>query len=90
MALKKQEGRTIMYTAMGSEWRPFGHPRKRRPLNSVVLDEGVSERILRDVQDFTNNPTWYTDRGKVSSHYSPSEPRSHNHVGLGRAEGGIH
>ncbi|KAI4466112.1 bcs1 aaa-type atpase [Holotrichia oblita] len=63
MALKKHEGKTVMYTAMGSEWRPFGHPRKRRPINSVVLDQGVSERILRDCKEFISNPTWYMDRG---------------------------
>ncbi|XP_049288576.1 mitochondrial chaperone BCS1 [Anopheles funestus] len=63
LALKNTEGKTIMYTAMGSEWRPFGHPRKRRPIGSVVLDEGVSERILRDCREFIKNPQWYSDRG---------------------------
>ncbi|KRT79728.1 hypothetical protein AMK59_8721 [Oryctes borbonicus] len=63
MALKKHEGKTVMYSAMGSEWRPFGHPRKRRPLTSVVLDQGVSERILGDCKEFISNPSWYTDRG---------------------------
>ena len=28
MALQNQEGKTLMYTAMGSEWRLFGYPRK--------------------------------------------------------------
>ncbi|KAK6622589.1 mitochondrial chaperone [Polyplax serrata] len=63
MALRKQENRTVMYTAMGSEWRPFGHPRKKRPLNSVVLDVGIKERIFQDCLEFINNPMWYTDRG---------------------------
>lgn len=63
MALKQHEGKTLMYTAMGSEWRQFGHPRKRRPIDSVVLDKGVGERILRDCNEFISNPSWYTDRG---------------------------
>ncbi|PNF40850.1 Mitochondrial chaperone BCS1 [Cryptotermes secundus] len=63
MALRKHEGKTIMYTAMGSEWRQFGHPRKRRPIQSVVLDTGVAERILYDVKEFIANPGWYSDRG---------------------------
>lgn len=63
MALKKHEGKTVMYTAMGSEWRPFGHPRKRRPIRSVVLDQGVSDKILSDCREFIANPSWYTDRG---------------------------
>ncbi|KAM4730876.1 mitochondrial chaperone BCS1 [Anableps anableps] len=63
LALKQEEGRTVMYTAMGGEWRPFGFPRRRRPLSSVVLEAGVAEKIVDDVKDFIGNPRWYTDRG---------------------------
>lgn len=63
LALKQQEGKTVMYTAMGAEWRLFGFPRRRRPLTSVVLDEGVSEKIVQDVKGFINTPKWYSDRG---------------------------
>lgn len=63
LALKQEEGRTVMYTAMGAEWRPFGFPRRRRPLSSVVLENGVAERIVEDVKEFISNPKWYTDRG---------------------------
>ncbi|CAG08197.1 unnamed protein product [Tetraodon nigroviridis] len=63
LALKQEEGRTVMYSAMGAEWRPFGFPRRRRPLSSVVLEAGVAERIVDDVKDFIGNPKWYTDRG---------------------------
>lgn len=67
MALKEHEGKTIMYTAMGSEWRQFGHPKKRRPLESVVLDTGVSEKIINDCREFINNPSWYSERGIIDS-----------------------
>lgn len=63
IALKEHEGKTIMYIAMGSEWRQFGHPRKRRPLDSVVLDTGIAEKILRDCREFIQNSSWYSDRG---------------------------
>ncbi|XP_045455301.1 mitochondrial chaperone BCS1 [Melitaea cinxia] len=63
MALKQNEGMTIMYTAMGSDWRQFGHPRRRRPLKSVVLRAGLADKILKDCLDFIDNPHWYTDRG---------------------------
>lgn len=63
LALKSTEGKTIMYAAAGSEWREFGHPRKRRPITSVVLDSGISERIVDDCKDFINSPKWYSDRG---------------------------
>lgn len=52
-----------MYSAVGSDWRPFGHPRKRRPISSVVLDTGISDRILNDCQEFIRNPQWYGERG---------------------------
>ncbi len=57
------EGKTIMYTAMGADWRQFGHPRKRRPLDSVVLDQGLREDIIFDIHEFIRNPQWYVDRG---------------------------
>jgi len=63
MALKQNEGKTILYTAMGSEWKQFGAPRKRRPLESVVLDQGVGKRIVNDIQEFIDNPSWYSQRG---------------------------
>ncbi|XP_056289465.1 mitochondrial chaperone BCS1 isoform X2 [Pseudoliparis swirei] len=63
LALKQEEGRTVMYTAMGGDWRPFGFPRRRRPLSSVVLEEGLTEKIVDDVKDFIGNPKWYTERG---------------------------
>lgn len=64
LALQQEEGKTVMYTAMGSEWRPFGYPRRRRPLNSVVLQQGLAERIVKDIREFIDNPKWYTDRGE--------------------------
>ncbi|KAG0250761.1 hypothetical protein BG011_008119 [Mortierella polycephala] len=63
MALMSQEGKTVIYTSWGPDWRPFGQPRKRRPLESVILQEGVAERVVRDVREFVKNEKWYADRG---------------------------
>lgn len=63
MALKYTEGKTLLYTAFGSEWRQFGQPRKRRPLTSVVLGENVTDKIVADCRDFIRNQKWYSDRG---------------------------
>ncbi|KAJ8098729.1 BCS1 N terminal-domain-containing protein [Lipomyces tetrasporus] len=63
MAMKKQEGKTVMYVSWGPEWRPFGQPRRKRSLQSVILDQGVSERICEDVKDFLHSGKWYADRG---------------------------
>merc|ERR1719309_531529 len=63
LAMTSMRGKTIMYTVIGTDWRQFGHPRQRRPLDSVVLDTGVSERIVQDVREFVSSVTWYRDRG---------------------------
>jgi chaperone BCS1 len=62
-ALAQQEGKTVIFTSYGPEWRPFGSPRKRRMLDSVVLGEGIAERIVADVREFLRNGKWYNDRG---------------------------
>ena len=67
VALHQMVGKTIMYTAIGADWRQFGHPRKRRPLDSVILDHGVSEAILADIREFIEIPQWYMDRGECRS-----------------------
>ena len=63
MALLSTEGQTVMYSAIGPEWRPMGYPRRKRPLSSVVLDSGISEKIREDIEEFIHNPSWYMDRG---------------------------
>ncbi|KAJ5155883.1 hypothetical protein N7492_008686 [Penicillium capsulatum] len=62
-AQQSHEGKTTIYNSWGTEWRPFGHPRRKRPLESVVLAEGVKERIVEDVEDFIASASWYHDRG---------------------------
>jgi mitochondrial chaperone BCS1 len=63
LAASAQEGKTIMYTTRGTAWEPFGDPRKKRPLQSVILDRGIKERIVADVKDFLRRQEWYVDRG---------------------------
>lgn len=63
MALKAQEGKTVLYTSWGPDWRPFGNPRKKRMLGSVILDTGISEQIVKDVKDFLQSGEWYHQRG---------------------------
>ncbi|KAL2756454.1 hypothetical protein ACRALDRAFT_1063611 [Sodiomyces alcalophilus JCM 7366] len=63
LAAKAHEGKTIVYAARGMEWAPLGDPRKKRPLASVVLDKGVKEDIVADIQDFLGRQQWYVDRG---------------------------
>ncbi|KAI3651136.1 hypothetical protein MP228_004617 [Amoeboaphelidium protococcarum] len=65
-ALELQEGKLVLYTAMGHEWRPFGSPKRRRSIDSVILKRGQSELIVNDVQDFLDphrGGRWYIKRG---------------------------
>ncbi|KAF2016110.1 hypothetical protein BU24DRAFT_441458 [Aaosphaeria arxii CBS 175.79] len=57
------EGKTVIYTSMGPQWHQFGEAKRKRPLESVVLERGVKERIVQDVQAFLEARTWYLDRG---------------------------
>ena len=61
--MSQHSGKTVMYTVIGTEWRPFGHPRSRRPLHSVVLDQSISSEIVTDVRDFISSASWYKERG---------------------------
>ena len=63
LAQQSTEGKTIIYTSRSTSWEKFGEPRRKRPLESVILDKGVKERILDDVTDFLASAKWYYDRG---------------------------
>ncbi|KAG6001256.1 hypothetical protein E4U21_004543 [Claviceps maximensis] len=63
LAAKANEGKTVVYSARGMDWTPLGDARKKRPLGSVILDQGVKERIVADVTDFLSRQQWYVDRG---------------------------
>ena len=63
MAQRMIEGKTIFYSAWGADWKEFGLPKRKRPIDSVVLEEGVKERIVDDIQGFLSAREWYLDRG---------------------------
>jgi len=62
-AQTKEAGRTVIYQAMGHEWRPFGQPKALRPFDSVILDSGVAENITTDIREFLASAEWYKSRG---------------------------
>src|SRR5271154_2399302 len=70
MAIESQEGKTVIFTCWGLEWRQFGQPRRKRALSSVILDQGVKERIVSDVKDFLGSSPYYYERGSSSSFLS--------------------
>lgn len=60
---EQDDDTTTLYTCWGTEWRPFGRPRSKRPLESVVLREGVSEYLSSDVEEWSASADWYRSRG---------------------------
>ena len=63
LASRANEGKTVVYAARQMDWAPLGEARRKRPLGSVVLDEGIKERLLADVRDFLGRQQWYLERG---------------------------
>ncbi|KAF7294775.1 hypothetical protein MIND_01015100 [Mycena indigotica] len=63
LGMRGQEGKLVIHTAWGIEWRPFGKPRRKRPLKSVVLESGLGEKIEQDIKSFLGRRQWYADRG---------------------------
>ena len=63
LATESIEGKTPIYIPRSISWEQFGNPRQKRPLDSVILDQGVKEKIVADVQDFMGSEKWYADRG---------------------------
>merc|ERR1719334_934913 len=63
LAMCAMQGKTVMYTVIGTDWRPFGHPKQRRPISSVILDSEVTNTIVTDVKDFLGSQNWYKERG---------------------------
>ena len=63
LAQQATEGKLIVYQPVSTRWEQFGEPRRKRGIESVILDEGIKERITGDVKDFLGSAKWYYDRG---------------------------
>ena len=57
------QGKTIVYQPVSSGWVPSGEPRRKRGIESVILDRGIKEKVINDVRDFLQSASWYYDRG---------------------------
>ncbi|XP_063901309.1 mitochondrial chaperone BCS1-like [Zophobas morio] len=62
-ALAEIRDKTCIYTFWGTEWRQFGRPKLRRPLDSVILEGNLKENLVQDVKNFIKSSKWYNDRG---------------------------
>ena len=62
-ALEAETNKTVIFSPMGNDWRPFGLPKPLRPFDSVILDQGKAEKIVQDVREFISSGDWYRTRG---------------------------
>lgn len=74
IASRATEGRTVIYTPRMVDWEPFGSPKRKRPLASVVLEKGVKDRITADITTFLSARSWYLDRGIPYRRVRPLSP----------------
>lgn len=63
IALAEVANKTATYVPFGHEWRVFGQARAKRPLESVILDDGVKEAVVQDLSTFLASSSWYQERG---------------------------
>ncbi|CAA90252.1 Mitochondrial chaperone BCS1 [Caenorhabditis elegans] len=62
-AIDNAETGLVIYQAVGPQWIRFGVPRKKRDIESVILDGRICEELVEDFQEFISSATWYADRG---------------------------
>ncbi|KAF7495502.1 Mitochondrial chaperone BCS1 [Sarcoptes scabiei] len=63
IALAESANKTATYFPFGHEWRVFGQARTKRSLDSVILDAGIKEALVSDVERFLSSSDWYHERG---------------------------
>ncbi|KAI4145118.1 MAG: hypothetical protein LQ340_006405 [Diploschistes diacapsis] len=63
LAQQATEGKLIVFQPVSTRWEQFGEPRRKRGIESVILDKGIKEKIIQDVKDFLDSARWYYDRG---------------------------
>lgn len=62
-AINNTETGLVIYQAIGPQWVRFGVPRKKRDIESVVLDGDICNQLIGDFNEFIGSATWYADRG---------------------------
>jgi len=53
---------TVYVSDSANCWRELA-TRRKRPLDSIILDPGIRELVVEDAQDFLASKVWYAERG---------------------------
>ncbi len=62
-SVEKDRGLLGIYETVHSMIWVRRQTKKARPMDSVVLDEDISERLKKDIRDFQENAEWYISKG---------------------------
>ncbi|TFK37123.1 P-loop containing nucleoside triphosphate hydrolase protein [Crucibulum laeve] len=57
-----QDHRLCIFVSERDSWK-HSSCRSMRPVCSIILDNGVKDRLFKDVSDFLKSKAWYTRRG---------------------------
>uniref|UniRef100_A0AC35GPT2 Mitochondrial chaperone BCS1 n=1 Tax=Panagrolaimus sp. PS1159 TaxID=55785 RepID=A0AC35GPT2_9BILA len=57
------KGLTIYTCASSMSWGVSCNLRNKRPFETVILDDGIAEKICADIETFNSSEKWYLDRG---------------------------
>ncbi|KAJ7905726.1 BCS1 N terminal-domain-containing protein [Mycena olivaceomarginata] len=76
LGMQGQEGKLVIHTAWGTEWRPFGKPRRKRPVQSVVLEPGMSEKIETDIKAFLARRQWHPLSSRIPLSWPPGSGKT--------------
>eukprot|EP00667_Euglena_gracilis_P012132 EG_transcript_12438 len=59
----KEADKTVIYFNSGNQWTRFHNTRKKRPMESVILEGTKRERLVRDVKHFLSKGDEYNSLG---------------------------
>lgn len=58
----REAGVSVHIADQDNDWRCIA-TRPKRPIRSIILDEGVKDMLLEDARDFLGSKKWYAERG---------------------------
>lgn len=62
-AVDLYRNQTVVYRSKAYLWEQFGNPKRKRPLESVILPAATKDGIVADISEFLASADWYLGKG---------------------------